>query len=198
VALSDRERWDQRYTDPRQQLDRGPNALLPRCVPPAPAGAPAEPGARALDLACGLGHNALWLAAQGYHVEAIDISVAALRHARGEMLRRGLQGVTFIAADLDEFPLPPAAYDVVCVFRFLDRGLFPAIRACVRPGGLVVYQTFNVGRLRLHPTFSPDHMLALGELPGFFPGWTPILSADVWASGTDEDDTISTFVGRKP
>ncbi len=192
MALTDRERWDQRYTDPRACLDRGPNPLLPQVVPPA------APGARALDLACGLGHNALWLAAQGYHVTAIDISPAALRLARAEMLRRRLSGVTFIAADLDDFPLPPAAYDVVAVFRFLDRALFPAIRACVRPGGLVVYQTFNIHRLRLRPTFSPDHMLALGELPEFFPGWTPIMSVDVLPQDAGDDDTVSTFVGRKP
>ena len=192
MALSDRERWDQRYTDPGERLSQGPNTLLPQVVPPAP------PGAHALDLACGLGHNALWLAAQGYRVAAIDISPAALRHARAEMLRRGLSGVTFIAADLDDFPLPSAAYDLVCVFRFLDRALFPAIRACVRPGGLVVYQTFNVRRLHLHPTFSPDHMLALGELPGFFPGWTQIMCSDVLPQDADDDDTVSTFVGRKP
>jgi len=183
VAETDRARWDRRYADPADRLARGPNPLLERY-------APRGEGLRALELACGLGHNALWLAAQGYIVDAVDISYAALRHARAEMLRRGLHSVHFIVADLDEFPLPQRQYDLVLVFRFLDRRLFPAIRERVRPGGLVIYQTFNVRHRARRPSCSPDHMLHLGELPGHFPGWEILEASD--------EGYLSTFVGRKP
>lgn len=183
MAESDRERWDRRYADPVDKLRRGPNPVLERC-------APRGTGLRALELACGLGQNALWLAAQGYTVDAFDISLAALRPARAEMLRRGLTGVNFIVADLDHFVLPAYPYDLVLVFRFLDRRLFPAIRERVRPGGLVVYQTFNVRQRARRPSVSPAHMLRLGELPGHFPGWEVIEASD--------EDYLSTFVGRKP
>jgi tellurite methyltransferase len=183
MARSDRERWEQRYADPGSSLTKGPHALLTRHVPPA------QPGSRALELACGLGHDALWLAAQGYRVDAIDISLGALRRARAEMQRRGLTGVTFIQADLDRFPLP-RGYDVVIVFRYLDRDLFPSICACVRPGGLVIYETLNVRRLEQHPATNPDHMLALDELPRHFPGWTVL--------ETGSRGQFSHFAGRKP
>ena len=135
MAQSDRDRWDRRYANPSERkLKDAPDALLVRHTPPA------APGARALDLACGLGHNAIWLAEQGYEVDAFDISEVALRHARRDMLARGVR-VNFVAVDLDRFVLPKRTYDVVCVFRFLDRALLPEIRDRVRPGGVIVYQT---------------------------------------------------------
>jgi len=184
MADTDRLRWERRYADPTHKRKRGPDDLLARHVPPA------APGARALELACGLGENAIWLAQQGYTVDAFDISLTALRQARAVMLARGVRGVRFVAADLDHFPLPDRAYDVVCVFRFLDRALFPALRARVRPGGLVVYQTLNTGHLAKHPDTRPDHMLRRGELQQYFPGWTVLEAADL--------EHISLLVARRP
>ncbi len=183
MAPSDRERWDRRYASPNHRLNEGPHPLLVRHVEPGSAG-------RVLELACGLGHNALWLAEQGYTVDALDISLAALRRGRANMVRRGLRGVNFIIADLDHFPLPRYAYDLVVVFRFLDRALFPAIRERVRPGGLVIYETFNVRQLERRPTFCPDHLLVPGELPSLFPGWDVLEAHD--------NGYTSAFVGRKP
>jgi len=184
MAHSDRERWEQRYMSPNVSLSQRPHALLARYAPPY------RPGICALELACGLGHDALWLAAQGYRVDAFDISLAALRQARAEMQRRRLSGVNFVVADLDHFPLPDRTYDLVYVFRFLDRDLFPAIRARVRPSGMVIYETLNVRRLEVSPGTSPDHMLRLGELPGYFPGWTVLDAAD--------EGYLSRFVGIRP
>lgn len=184
MARKDRERWDQRYAAPGSDLDKGPNPLLVRHAPPS------FPGIRALELACGLGHNAIWLAKHRYTVDAVDISLEALRRARAALGRQGLAGVNFIAADLDHFALPAYAYDLVVVFRFLDRGLFPAIRAHVRPGGWVIYQTLNVRHLDRVPDCSPDHVLHLGELPRHFPGWT-VLEAD-------DGPYMSAIVARKP
>jgi SAM-dependent methyltransferase len=184
MAHTDRARWDERYTDPAQRLKTGSHTLLARHAPP-PA-----PGVRALELACGLGRDALWLAERGYRVDALDISLEALRQARAEMRRRALDGVSFVQADLDEFSLPHYAYDLVVVFRFLDRRLFPAIRARVRPGGLVIYETLNVRHLAQHPATNPAYMLRLGELPTHFPGWTVIEASD--------GEYTSAFVGRKP
>ena len=166
MAHSDRERWDQRDAPLTRLKKKEPGALLVRHAPPP------YPGIRALELACGLGHNALWLAEQGYRVDAIDISWRALRQAHAEMLRRGLRGVNFILADLDQFALPRYQYDLVYVFRFLDRRLFPALRERVRPGGVVVYQTFNIRLRALRPNTRPEFMLEPGELPRYFPGWT--------------------------
>ncbi|NDJ74665.1 MAG: methyltransferase domain-containing protein [Chloroflexi bacterium] len=184
MAHTDRARWDERYADPISALQKGPHKLLTHHAP-AP-----YPGIRALELACGLGRNALWLAERGYTVDAFDISLEALRRARDEMQRRELAGVNFVVADLDCFPLPDVAYDLVYVFRFLDRRLFPAIRSRVCAGGLVIYQTLNVNFLAEHPNAQPEHMLGLGELPRHFPGWDVIEARD--------GQRMSSFVGRKP
>lgn len=183
MARSDRERWDRRYATPGDHLQKEPNELLIRHVPP-------QPGARALELACGLGHNARWLAEQGYTVDAIDISLMALRRARADLHRRGVANVNFIVADLDHFPLPLYAYDLVCIFRFLDRRLFPAIRDRVRPGGLVITQTLNTGHLDRCPDCCADHVVRVGELPDYFPGWIVLEARD--------DEFMSALVARKP
>ncbi len=194
MARHDRILWDERYQDPNRNLGKGPSALLTTYAPAT------RPGMRALELACGLGRNALWLAAQGYTVDAVDISITALRKARAEMRQRGSAArsldahnagrVNFIVADLDHFPLPHYAYDLIVVFRFLDRALFPAIRDRVRPGGLVIYQTLNARFLQKRPETRRGHVLQLGELPGFFPGWDVLHH--------DDRDHMSAFVGRKP
>lgn len=181
----DRQRWDRRYLDPSEHVHKdGPDALLVRHTPAA------RVGARALELACGLGHNAIWLAEQGYTVDAFDISLNALRQAREEMLARGVRGVNFVVADLDHYALPAREYDLVCVFRFLDRALFPALRARVKPGGVVVYQTLNIGHLVRHPDTNREQLLRRGELPEHFPGWTVLEAADL--------EHISLFAARKP
>ncbi|MBN1563034.1 MAG: class I SAM-dependent methyltransferase [Anaerolineae bacterium] len=184
MSRHDRQKWDQRYADPSHQLGKRAHTLLQQFAPPA------IPGCRALELACGLGYSALWLAEQGYTVDAIDISFEALRRAQTEKLRRHLTNLTFIAADLDHFPLPGYAYDLVYGFRFLDRRLFPIIRERVRPGGLVIYETLNVRQQERYPGRDPSHLLALGELPAHFPGWQIIAARD--------DRYTSAFVGRKP
>lgn len=181
----DRQRWDRRYSDPTEHVQREePDALLVRHTPPA------APGARALELACGLGRNAIWLAEQGYTVDAFDISLSALRQAREAMLARGLRGVNFVVADLDHYALPDREYDLVCVFRFLDRALLPAIRNRVRPGGVLIYQTLNTGHLVRHPETNRDQLLQRGELPERFPGWTVLEAVDL--------EHISLFAARKP
>lgn len=184
MSRDDLERWEQRYAAPGSDLHKGPHALLQRHAPAF------QPGRRALELACGLGRDAVWLAEQGWTVDAVDISFTALRLGRALLHSRGAVGVNFVQADLDHFPVPRGRYDLVCVFRFLDRQLFAAIREAVRPGGLVIYETLNVRRLIDSPTTSPDHMLALGELPGYFPGWEVIETA--------EPAFYSGFVGRRP
>lgn len=184
MSRHDRILWDERYEDPNRNLWKGPSDML-TAYAPAP-----RPGIRALELACGLGRNALWLAEQGYTVDAVDISITALRKAHTEMRARGLHGVNFIVADLDHFPLPHYPYDLIYVFRFLDRALFPAIRDRLRPGGLVIYQTLNARWLEKRPETRRHHTLQLGELPGFFPGWDVLHD--------DDSGHLSGFVGRKP
>src|SRR5262249_19731532 len=122
------------------------------------------PGGRALDLAMGRGRHAIALARAGFRTFGVDIRADAVRDA---MLAASHEGARIAGwcADLTHHPLPSARFDVLVVTRYLQRDLFDAIRNAVRPGGVVIYETFTVAQRALGtgPT-SPDHLLEIGEL----------------------------------
>jgi len=132
---TDRTKWEARYRAGDRPHDGPPSGLLHRWLP--------KPDAprRALDVATGLGRNALHLARAGYQVDAVDISPTALREAARRARREGLRGIRWIVADLDRWRPPRGRYDVVVNSFFLDRRLFPALRAAVRPGGVLIFET---------------------------------------------------------
>jgi 2-polyprenyl-3-methyl-5-hydroxy-6-metoxy-1,4-benzoquinol methylase len=164
MAASDRERWDVKYAD-----KLGPDRLSPdEWLIEQAAGL--RPG-RALELACGLGHNSIWLALQGWNVDAVDISATGLSRAEEFANVCGAR-VNWIAADLDEFVPDLAAYDLVLVFRFLDRARLPGIiQGALRPGGHLVYETFSTAHLSRADAHmkNPDFALKPGELPRLYP-----------------------------
>lgn len=168
MTAHDRVRWDTNY---RARIDEGripdPDPLLFQFTPPLRAGTTAT----ALDVAAGLGQNGLWLAEQGYVVDLIDVSRVALLHAKAEATRRDLRRANFLQRDLDGAAFEPESYDVVCVFRFLQRDLIAPIRAAVRPGGRVIYKTLNTRYLEFKPETNPVYLLGSGELSGFFGDW---------------------------
>lgn len=163
----DRVRWDDIYRQRGQRPCPAPDPLLLNYTPPV-RGAQV---ARALDLAGGVGQNGLWLAEQGYTVDILDISRVALSRARDEMTARGLRSVNLLQMDLDAVELNAAYYDLVCVFRFLKREFMPHLRASVRIGGRVIYETFNLHYLEIVPEFNPAYLLNPGELEAMFTGW---------------------------
>jgi len=155
MAEDDASRWDARYQQkvPSFQVD----SLLLRHQ------SLLSPGLRSLDVACGTGHNSLWLAEAGLEATALDISQVGLNLLSAEAEVRGLE-ITTICADLDTWQWPSQAFDAVLVFRYLDRSIFASLKDCVRPGGLVFYQTFGPGKLELTPGFNPAYVLGPGEL----------------------------------
>jgi len=124
------------------------------------------PPGRALDLACGAGRHALYLAGLGWDVEAVDSSPTAMRLLRGRAAAAGLRIDTRIA-DLETgaFAIEPAGYDLICDFFYLQRDLFPQIRGGVRPGGIVAAE--------IHLRDEQPHRFVLepGELRREFEGW---------------------------
>ncbi len=186
MSAEDRIRWDAIYRERASDAYPPPDPLLFDYVPPATP----EQEWRALDLAAGHGQNGLWLAAQGYTVDIMDISRIALLRAQAEMATRNLRSANLLPVDLDTVELPANFYDVVCVFRYLKRDLFPQLRACVRPGGRILYETFNVRYRAIVPEFNPAFLLELGELAGYFADWKLLLNS--------HDKHISRLVARKP
>jgi tellurite methyltransferase len=168
-------RWNQRYGRGEETFDFRPSPPLPSAV------SGVAPG-RALDLASGAGRHSIWLAEQGWQVVAVDGARAGVDIMCAEAARRGVAGrIESHVADLMTrprgFALEPDGYDLVCDFYFLDRSLFPEIRAAVRPGGLFVAAIHLSG-----PDDPPDRLLAPGELSSIVHPWGWHLDLDEGAS----------------
>jgi 2-polyprenyl-3-methyl-5-hydroxy-6-metoxy-1,4-benzoquinol methylase len=121
---------------------------------------------RVLDVACGKGRHALLMAQSGLHVRAIDANADAIAALRSEAGRRGLQIDTAVV-DLETDPPPSlgeSLYDMIVVFNYLHRPLMPAVRAAIKPGGRMFYETFTTRQAqRGHPR-NPAFLLKDGEL----------------------------------
>ena len=122
-------------------------------------------GGAALDLACGRGRHALLLASAGLSVTALDRDAEKIAALRGDADRLGFD-LTAETVDLETGTpdLGEGRYDLVLVIRYLHRPLFPAIRAALKPGGILLYETFTIHQAaRGHPR-NPDFLLQPGEL----------------------------------
>ena len=99
----------------------------------------------ALDLACGRGRHTLYLAQQGFRVEAWDRDAAALEAVQTTAKTLGLSTITTRLVDLEQEPaILSASFELIIVFYYLQRDLFPQIMRALKPGGLLVYETFLI------------------------------------------------------
>jgi len=140
----------------------------------------ALPPGRALDLACGAGGNARWLAARGWQVVAVDRDALAIA---------GLQGVENIDArvmDLEHEPIEGLGqFDLIVMWRYYQPSLFPAVHSQLRPGGVVAISTKLTGRFAA----------SLAELQAAFDGWTVL---HVVEAGGFAELVVRTSGGLKP
>ena len=115
---------------------------------------------RVLDLACGGGRHARYLAGLALRVEAVDRDADVLSRLAG------VAGVTTRIADLERGPWPYAdqQFDAIVVTNYLHRPLFPHLIAALAGGGVLIYETFAVGNERYGRPANPDFLLKPGEL----------------------------------
>ena len=99
--------WDERHADPERRYSGGPSEVLVAEMSALPPGF-------ALDLACGQGRHAIWLATHGWHVTAVDFSAVALDKGR-ELARQDGVACEWVAADLMKYAPVPEAYDLVVI-----------------------------------------------------------------------------------
>jgi SAM-dependent methyltransferase len=119
----------------------------------------------ALDVACGGGRHALWLAALGLTTHAVDRDADAVRIVAEEGRRRRLRlRADVMDLESDSVSIGSAAYDLIVVFHYLHRPLFPALVRGLRPGGLLVYETFTRAQSRRGKPTNPAFLLKEGEL----------------------------------
>ena len=164
--MNTKEKWNERYraATGERQAARVLNEnlhLLPE-------------NGRALDLACGLGGNAILLAQQGLTVDAWDIAdvpIASLQdvaHDRQFSIQAEVR-------DVEANPPAPETFDVIVVSYFLDRDLIPALIRALKPGGLIYYQTFTRQRVSDRGPQRAEFRLADQELLQLFAGLQVLL-----------------------
>ena len=123
-------------------------------------------GGKVLDVACGRGRHAVLLASAGFEVHAVDGNPDAIAFVSDTASRLGLT-LKADVVDLETEPLPDlgsSTYDALLVFNYLHRPLVPALRAAVKTGGRIFYETFTTRQAeRGHPR-NPAFLLKPGEL----------------------------------
>ncbi|MEI6542097.1 MAG: methyltransferase domain-containing protein [Methylococcales bacterium] len=121
----------------------------------------------ALDLACGVGANALFLARHGMTVTGWDISIVAIDKLSAHATRQGLN-INACQEKINVESFTGSSFDVIVVSRFLDRTLSDAIIEALKPEGLLFYQTFTREKMMQTPPNNPDYLLTENELLTLF------------------------------
>lgn len=136
-----------------------------------------RPGGTVLDVACGHGRHVHWLAGQGFAVTGVDRDAAATEPL--------CTLAEIVVADLEAapWPLPGRRFDAVLVTNYLWRPLWPALRAALNEGGVLIYETFAHGQHLIGRPSRPDFMLQPGELLRAFAGMQVVAYEDGLESG---------------
>ncbi len=151
----DRIEWNRRYR--HETFSAQPASIVYAHARRTPAG-------RALDVACGNGRNACYLAGLGFVVDAVDIAVDGLNR----FVCRP-QGIRRICADLDHFVVPRGHYHLIVNIRYLNRRLLPALLDGLAPGGMLIFESYLKGSAKsVDGRHRADHLLEPGELPKVF------------------------------
>ncbi len=154
--------WEEKYRSGERGKEDAPTILVVELAEKLAPGT-------AIDLACGAGRNALYLAERGWAVTAVDGSERAIELVQVRSAGRGLKVHTKVA-DLtapDFTMLPGAAFDLILIAYYLQRDLFGKVKAAVRPGGVVaaIAHTPEQGEKWSEKRARP------GELRAFFNDW---------------------------
>lgn len=192
IDSEDQLRWNQRYTESPSSWTE-PDTFLIRAYEEFLVNA--QPGT-ALDIAGGAGRNAVWLAERGWRVKLIDISDVALAMGREKFKALKAKGdLQTEVVDLNSIQhLGTEQYDLITVFYFLRRELFPAMARALKPGGTLIYRTYTVDRMKVPGGPSdPKYLLQPNELLHAFPA-VRVLHYHEMAEGK----AAAELVGRKP
>ena len=183
--------WEDRYRSGKrsaEDLTAPPTPLLMETAKHL------KPG-RALDLACGSGRNALWLAEQGWSVTAVDGAPTAIEILRKRASERGLN-VESVVADLENgrYSIPPSTFDLVSICYYLQRDLFEPAKEGVKPGGVLVAIVHI-----LEPGEPPArHRLKPGELQNYFRGWQILHLYEGKPKDSAHHHAVAEIVAQRP
>ena len=194
--------WDARHREGAQSTPAEAAGIVSEWLPLLHRG-------RALDLACGTGRHTLLLAALGLSVTAVDWSGTALdilenrarkaklpvsRVSATAIAESSSRGIRLIQANLEEFTLPENSFFVILCFHYLQRSLFPQIVRALRPGGLLLFETYTRAQLNYAGgPRNPAHLLEFGELRTAFRGLHALFYRELNAG-----QGIASLVAQRP
>lgn len=183
--------WDERYRSrerPSEDFDAPPTPLLIETARQLKVG-------KALDLACGTGRNAVWLATQGWSVTAIDAAPAAIETLRTRASKLGVD-VDARQADLQQgqYRIEHSAWDLIAICYYLQRDLFQPAKAGIAPGG-VLLAIVHITESGEEPT---DTRAKPGELKTYFTGWEILHYYEGKPTDTAHRRSVAEIVARRP
>jgi len=179
--------WNDRYRS-ADESESNPTPLLQATA------VQLHPG-RALDLACGSGRNALWLAEQGWSVTAVDGAPAAIEILRKRASGRALT-VDAQVADLEkhEYHIEPSAWNFIVFCYYLQRDLLEPAKSGLAPGG-VLLAIVHITEPGEEPTYK---RMKPGELKGYFEHWDILHYYDGKPNDPEHRRSVAEIVARRP
>jgi tellurite methyltransferase len=195
--------WDEKHRLAAEAPVAEPASIVRELLPILPRGP-------ALDVACGTGRHSVLLAARHQHVTAVDWSGAGLdileSHARAahvpihridsiEKLGKSLhRGIDLVHADLERLQLPEDFFQLIICVQFLQRSLFSRFAVALRPGGMLLFETYTLAQLDFSGgPRNPAYLLEPGELRNAFPELRTIFYRELRAG-----QGIASLVAQKP
>lgn len=161
MSKEEKNRWDERYSSKDYEPRKKPADLLTKWIDRLPPG-------KALDLACGSGRNALFLAEKGYKVTAIDISSTAIKMAQSQALEKGLE-INWVVSDLDKFKIN-GQYDVILSFFYVNKKMVPDIIKSLNAGGILIFQSHMLPPVPSKEPHKERFRFKPGEMRQLFKG----------------------------
>ncbi|RZA08188.1 MAG: methyltransferase domain-containing protein [Proteobacteria bacterium] len=183
----ERTAWDRTYSRRDYVFGKDPSDFLVEHVDKLPKG-------RALDIATGEGRNAVFLAKKGFRVEGVDISVVGLRKAQKLAAENGVK-VQTTNADLNKYPIKANSYMAILNFYYLQRSIFPQIKAGLKKGGVVMFENHLVDQLKLPGgnTWEKGFLLEKGELKKAFEDFEILF----YQEKNDGKNAVASLIARK-
>ncbi len=158
MAYEDKIKWNKKYKENISLLEyREPSKRLKEAVKNTI-------GIKALDVACGIGKNSIYLAKMGFKVEAIDISEIALK----ELRKKNIENIFTKQIDLENFLPQKKSYDLIVKTNYLDRKLIPYLIKALKKNGILFIETYMEDKNNEKISSNPNFLLKKGELKTFF------------------------------
>jgi tellurite methyltransferase len=181
----DKDRWNEKYDTEVYLFGEKPISFLTDNIHILPKG-------KALDVAMGEGRNGVYLATHGFDVTGLDISEKGLEKAHALAAKNNVTIHTKVV-DLENIQFEPNSYDLILCTYYMDRGLYKKFRDALKPGGMLLIETYNIDYLK-YRRFNAKWALNTNELLELFKGMRILRYQDY----DDAREAYSSIIAQKP